>query len=450
MVGSLSPKERNQLLTSLTPQQTAELEWDWKFWARPNQLPPDLSQSGAAWQTWILLAGRGFGKTRVGAEFVRSQVELGKVGRVALVAPTAGDARDIMVEGESGLLSVCPPWNRPMWEPTKRRVTWPSGAIATTYSADEPERLRGPQHDLSWCDELCSWRYPDTWDQMQLGLRLGLSPRTVVTTTPKPIKLVKRILADPMTAITRGSTFENAANLAGSFIHGIEQAYEGTRLGRQEIYAEVLEDVDGALWTTEMIEAARWPRDVSPPPMRRVVVAVDPAVSSTKTSDETGIIVVGISADNRAFVLEDLSCRTSPEKWVREAIRAFHTHRADRIIGEVNNGGDLIESLLRSVDRSIPYKAVRASRGKFVRAEPASALYEQNRVWHVGTFPKLEEQMCQFSADMNRAAYGSPDRVDALVWGLTELVLQNQMTGLLDYYRREFEERRAGMGAMSG
>lgn len=347
-----------------------------------------------------------------------------------------------MVEGESGILSVCPPWNRPRWEPSKRRLTWPSGAICTTFSADEPERLRGPQHDFIWADELAAWRYPEAWDMAQLGLRLGKHPQSVATTTPKPVKLVRKLLADPTTAITRGSTYDNSANLAPSFIHAIQQAYEGTRLGRQEIYAEVLEDVEGALWTRDMLKL--WPKDQILPPFRRIVVSIDPAVSSSDSSDETGITVVGSDAGLpgvglRGFVLEDLSCRKSPEQWARVAVNAYHRWKADRIVAEVNNGGDLVESVIRTVDPNVSFKAIRASKGKFVRAEPVAALYEQGRVIHAGVFKTLEDQMTTFTSDMDRDAYGSPDRVDALVWGLTELIVENQLTGLIDHYRRDYE-----------
>lgn len=444
MVASLPQSQRESLLTDLSPAQLEELEYDWRFWARPNQLPPEASQSGIPWQTWILLAGRGFGKTRTGAEFIREQLAaLGPGARAALVAPTAADARDIMVEGESGILACCPPWDRPKWEPSKRRLTWKNGAMATTYSADEPERLRGPQHHVAWCDELAAWRYPEAYDMLMLGLRLGANPRTVVTTTPKPVKLVRRILADPATAITRGSTYDNAGNLAATFLHQIKQAYEGTRLGRQEIYAEVLEDVEGALWTTDLIDRNRLEKNVLLPAMRRIVVAVDPAVSSTDTSNETGIVVCGLGGDGRGYVLEDLSVKRSVDQCGRIIAQAYYNWHADRVVGEVNNGGDLIEALIRVEDRNISFKAVRASKGKFVRAEPVAALYEQNRVIHAGVFKTLEEQMCQFTSDIDRDAYGSPDRVDALVWGLTELIVENQLTGLLDHYRKEFEAQQA-------
>ena len=365
----------------------------------------------------MLLAGRGFGKTRTGAEFVRAEVEAERASRVALVAPTAADARDVMVEGESGILAISPPWNRPLYEPSKRRVTWPNGAIATLYSADEPERLRGPQHDLAWPDELAAWRYPEAWDQLMFGLRLGSKPRVVVTTTPRPTRLIRELLASPTTVVTRGSTFDNRANLAPAFFEQVIRKYEGTRLGRQELYAEVLDDVPGSLWTRAMLEAANQPHP--PPDLVRVVVAIDPAVTSGEDSDETGIVVAGLGTDGLAYVLADRTCRMSPDGWARRAVTALDEFKADRIVAEVNNGGDLVEATIRTVRRDVPYRKVTASRGKRVRAEPIAALYEQARVKHAPGLAALEDQMLAF---LPEGSEGSPDRVDALVWALTELI----------------------------
>jgi predicted phage terminase large subunit-like protein len=412
-----SRRELATRIARLTDKQARELEEelrrDWSRWARANQLPP-----AGDWRTWLLLAGRGFGKTRTGAETVRAFVESGRATRVALVAPTAADARDVMVEGESGILAISPPWARPHYEPSKRRLTWPNGALATLYSADEPERLRGPQHDLAWADELGSWRYPTAWDMLMLGLRLGRDPRAIVTTTPKPSRLIRELVKNPTTSITRGSTYDNRANLAPAFIEQIISKYEGTRLGRQELYADLLEDVPGALWSRDIIDAARATEPL--PDMRRVVVAIDPAVTSGEDSDETGIIVAGLGQDGLAYVLADRSCRASPDTWAQRAIDAFDEYKADRVIAEVNNGGDLVENVLRTVRARVPYKAVHASRGKRVRAEPVAALYEQGRVKHALDSPALEDQMATFVPDNSS---GSPDRVDALVWALTELML---------------------------
>lgn len=375
---------------------------------------------------WLVLAGRGFGKTRIGAEWVKDRVQRGKAGRVALVAETAADARDVMVEGESGLLSIFPKGFRPKYEPSKRRLTWPNGAIATTYSADDPEQLRGPQHDGAWADELAKWRYAQqTWDNLMLGNRLGERPQTVVTTTPRPIPLVKALVKDPSTHVTRGSTYDNLMNLAPSFRDDVVKRYEGTRLGRQELYADILDDVPGALWTWDMLEATRTRQA---PPLTRVAVAIDPAVTSGEQADETGIVVGGKSATQHGYILADWTCKLSPDGWARRALAAYDEFEADVIVAEVNNGGEMVEAVLRATCASLrrpmpPYKAVHASRGKRTRAEPVAALYEQGRAHHVGMWPLLEQQMCEFVPDQ---VDGSPDRVDAAVWCLTELMLGHE------------------------
>lgn len=400
------------LQTCKTQADLDALKTDWRIVGRPNQQPPE-----GAWGTWLLLAGRGFGKTRTGAEWVRSQIAQGR-SRIALVAPTAADARDVVVEGESGLLAVCRrAGQEPLYEPSKRRITWPSGAMATTYSADEPDRLRGPQHDAAWCDELAAWRYPEAWDMLRFGLRLGDDPRTVVTTTPKPVAILRDLMAASDTVTTRGSTYDNAANLSPGFVAAIRQRYEGTRLGRQELNAELLDDVPGALWTRATLEDARVRRA---PDLRRIVVAVDPAVTSSDESDETGIVVAGVADDGKAYVIEDLSLRASPDRWARVAVNAYRRHQADRIVAEANNGGDLVETVIRTVDPDVAYRAVRASRGKIARAEPVAALYEQGRVHHVGVLDHLEDQMSTYTGD---GSGKSPDRLDALVWALTDLVI---------------------------
>lgn len=412
-----------------TPEDKTALAWKWSGWrARPEQLPP----ADPNWVVWLLLAGRGFGKTRTGAETVRAEIEAGRAQRVALVAPTAADVRDVMVEGESGILNVSPPWFRPLYEPSKRRLTWPNGSVATCFSADEPERLRGPQHDFAWCDELAAWRYPEAWHMLMLGLRLGL-PRAVVTTTPKPTSLVRELARAPTTALTRGSTYDNWANLAPAFLSTIVGKYQGTALGRQEIYAELLEEADGALWKRATIAAALVPPE-EVPELKRVVVAIDPAVSTGPQSDETGIVAAGLGVDGLVYVLDDASGRFSPDEWARRAIRLYEDRRADRVIGEANNGGELIALTLRTVMPGVAYKAVHASRGKRTRAEPVAALYEQRRVKHAGLFPQLEDQLCTWTPG---GAERSPDRLDALVWAVTELMLEEQSTGLLEFYRHE-------------
>jgi phage terminase large subunit-like protein len=432
------------LPTEIRHRLADALENSWWAKARPNQLPPP-----GEWSTWLLLAGRGFGKTRVLSEMVNHWATTGQCGRIALVAATAADARDVMIEGESGILECAPSWCRPHYEATRRRVTWPNGAMAYSYSAEEPDRLRGPQHDAAALDELASWRDPSTFDMLMFGMRLGKRPRTVIATTPRPTKLVKLLLVREGhdVVVTRGTTFENRANLAPGFFDQIVSRYEGTRLGRQELLAEVLMDIPGALWNLDSIDAARRERA---PDLTRVVVAIDPAVSTSEGSDETGIIVAGKDERGHGYVLEDLSGRYPPATWARTAIEAYRRHCADRIVAEVNNGGDMVENTLRTIDPNVPYTAVHASRGKITRAEPVAALYEQNKVHHIGGFPLLEDQMTSFTADIDRAKLGSPDRVDALVWALTELVVERiPYAGLLEYYQRETARMRATVEASS-
>lgn len=330
-----------------------------------------------------------------------------------------------MVLGESGLLAVHPPDFRPTYISSRRCVEWPNGAIGTLYNAVEPDQLRGPQHDAAWLDEMAKWRYMDaTWDQVQFGLRLGDHPRQIITTTPRPLPLLKKLVNDPSCYVTRGRTLDNADNLAQSAVDQMYERYKGTRLGRQELEGEILEDIPGALWNRTTIDESRLLE--APYDLERILVAVDPAASSNEKSDENGIVVVGMSRDNdgyaRGYVLDDSSLRGTPEEWARKAVSLYRKYSADKIIAEKNNGGEMVESVIRSVDRSVPVKLVHASRGKHVRAEPISALYEQGRVHHCGRFDELEDQMCMFSIDNIRDANtGSPDRVDALVWGLTEL-----------------------------
>ena len=403
------------LRREFTPAERARIPHLWRFWARPDQLPPP-----GDWRTWLILAGRGWGKSRTGAEWVRSIVASGKARRVALVARTAADVRDVLIEGESGILACCPDSERPVWEPSKRRLTWPSGAIATTYSAEEPDQLRGPQHDAAWCDELAAWRYPDAWDQLQMGLRLGSDPRVCVTTTPRPTPLVRALAASATTAITRGRTADNASNLAPGVVAALTARYGSTRLGRQELDGEILDDSAGALWRLSQFDAARVD---AAPDLRRVVVAIDPAVTAHEGSDETGIVVAGIGLDGRVYVLEDLSGTYPAEQWARRAVEAYRRHKADRIVAEVNNGGDLVASVLRAVDRSAPVVQVRATRGKALRAEPVAALYEQGRVSHVGSLSRLEDQCASWDP---AGDHRSPDRLDALVWAITELAVRDE------------------------
>ena len=403
--------ERAKLLPA---EAKARLRWNLQ--RRPTQTPPD-----GDWLVWLILAGRGFGKTRTGAEWIAEQAWRHPGTRWAIVAPTFGDARDTCVEGESGLLHALGgevrTWNRSLGE-----LELVGGSKVKLFSADEPERLRGPQHHGAWCDELAAWRYPEAWDQLQFGLRLmapGLEPRTVVTTTPKPTKLVRSLVDRNTTHVTRGSTFENEANLAPAALEELRSLYEGTRIGRQELYAELLLDTPGALWTMAMLDADGVRVD-HVPDLVRVVTAIDPAVTSGEDADETGIVTVGQDHDGDLGVLADDTTKATPEGWASVAIGAMDRHGSDRIVAEVNNGGDLVESVLRAVDRTVPYRKVHASRGKRVRAEPVAAMYEQGRVHHVRGLEELESQMCSWTPD---GGQGSPDRLDALVWACTELGL---------------------------
>jgi phage terminase large subunit-like protein len=335
---------------------------------------------------------------------------------VNLIGATADDARDIMIQGESGLLVICPSDERPSYKKSDRLLVWPNGGKSLIFTADEPDRLRGKQHQKIWADEIAAWRYEESWHQAMMGLRLGDRPQAVVTTTPRPIKIVRDLIADKRNHVTKGTTYDNKANLSPGFFEYVIKRYEGTRLGRQELRAELLEDVPGALWKASLIDQTR----VSIcPPLVRIVVAVDPAATSSADSDETGIVVAGVGIGGHGYVLEDRTLQGSPAEWARAAVSAYQAHQADRIIGEVNNGGEMVGFTIATIDSNAAYKAVHASRGKQTRAEPISALYERGLVHHVGSFAKLEDQMCTWVPGEK-----SPDRMDALVWALTELFLE--------------------------
>lgn len=426
------PTKRPTLIRKLsTSRATGNLAYHWPFWARPSQLPP----ADPDWLYWLLLAGRGSGKTRAGAEWVRGIKD--SCASIALVGATKDDARAVMIEGPAGIFAVSAPDDMPVF--SRGRLTWKNGATAQLFSAERPDRLRGPQHHAAWCDELASWAYAEaTWSNLQFGLRLGSHPRTVVTTTPRPIKLVRELLNDPLTRLSRTSSYANRAHLPPAYFDQIIRRYEGTRLGRQEIYAEVLDDVEGALWTLAAIERDRWPYGKPLPELARIVVAIDPAATSGEDADETGIIVAARDYAGQGYVLDDLSGHYLPTEWARAAITAYRNSErpADRIIAEINNGGEMVEATLRMIDAGIPFKAVHASRGRVTRAEPVSALYEQRRVHHVGMFAALEDQMASFTIDYDRARDGSPDRVDALVWALTELLVEDTGTSFLESWGR--------------
>ena len=391
----------------------------WRSLARPEQLAPP-----GDWTSWVFCGGRGAGKTRSGAEWVQERVAAG-ARYIHLIAPTAADYRDVQIEGPAGLLTIAAPHLRPVWQPSLRKLTWPTGAQALCFSGDTPDALRGPQADTIWIDELCSMRQAqEVLDNAYFGLRVGRDPRCLITTTPRPLKVFKALLSGETgvagaVVVTRSSSYANRDNLAPSFFASIVGKYEGTRLGRQELEAELLTDTPGALWRLERIEELRV--RTAPQPLQRVVVAIDPAVTFGPEADETGIIVAGLGSLGDAFVLDDLSGRYPPEEWARRAIAAYRNWSADRIVGEVNNGGDLIEATLRSVDPAIPFSAVHASRGKLTRAEPVSALYERGRVHHVGVFGLLEDQMTSYDGSRSAA---SPDRLDALCWAIHALQLE--------------------------
>lgn len=376
---------------------------------------------------WLVMGGRGSGKTRLGAEWVNALVRgfppfaTHKYGRIALVGETLGDVREVMIEGPSGILAVSR-GHRPRYEPSRRRLTWDNGAVAQIFSSEDPESLRGPQFDAAWCDEVAKWKDAEAcFDMLQFGLRLGKRPVQLLTTTPKPVPLIRKLVARPDVTLTRMRTEENAANLAAGFLKAVEQNYGGTRLGRQELDGELIEDREDALWTRETLEAATCNRSMER--LARIVVAVDPPATSRRTSDACGIVVAGVSGDGIALVLHDGTLRAAkPEAWARQAVALYHRFEADAIVAEVNQGGDMVASVLTTVDPSVAVKPVRASRGKWVRAEPVAALYAQGRVRHAGRFPQLEDEMCDFGTD-GLSGGRSPDRVDALVWAITELLL---------------------------
>ena len=411
-----------QELQSLPDEECAKLLYDWQFWARPNQLPPP-----GDWFVWLVLAGRGWGKTRAGAEFCIAEAQQMPGSRGAIVAETPAQARDVMVElGESSILACSPPWFRPEYEPSKRRLTWPNGTTASIYSAFEYEELRGPQHHWAWVDELAKFTHAqEAWDNLVLGLRLPPRARCCVTTTPRPIGIIKKLLKDSTTVVSRGSTYENLQNLSGAFRKTVLERYEGTRLGRQELNAEVLEDLEGALWSHDRFDRLR----ISAPKsdeLGRIIVAVDPSGGAEEGTDEQGITVQALMKDGRGVLLADRSCHLSPDGWGRQAVKAVLDHQADCIVAERNFGGEMVEHVIRTAAQAmgviVRVNLVQASRGKMQRAEPVSALYEQGRVVHAGAFPQLEDQLCCFTPQ-GYVGEGSPDRADALIWGMTELMV---------------------------
>ena len=396
---------------------TWALYTNWLSTAREKQLPPEVDHF-----IWLILAGRGWGKTRTGAQDIALYALKNENTISAVVAPTFGDLRRVCFNGPSGLMSIIPKecldtsFGTDGYSASVMEIRLFNGSKIVGYAAINPERLRGPQFHRAWCDELASWRYPEAFDQLMFGLRLGQDPKCIITTTPKPIPILKSLIVREDVHVTKGNTFENSDNLAESALEMMRERYEGTALGRQELYAEILDDIEGALWTHKQIEDTRINRDTKKD-FKTIIVAIDPAVTAGENSDETGIVVVGKDMNNEYYVLEDVSGKYSPDEWGRLAVKTFYDWEADRIVAETNNGGDLVERLLRSVDNNIPYRSVRATRGKMLRAEPIAALYEQKKVHHMGAFPELETQMCTYVGQLKP----SPDRLDALVWGLTEL-----------------------------
>lgn len=458
MNASIASGRLPEVLNELSAAELEFIAHDWQLWARDDQLAPSLSMPAGAsmmkpcstssavrgttsasgrlaereseapniqWRVWLLLGGRGSGKTRAGAEWVRSiacnEDEQAEPARVALVGKTLADVRNVMIEGQSGLLGVHPPRERPLFEPSKRRLTWPNGAVAELFSADEAEALRGPQFTAAWCDELAKWRNAEkAWDMLQFALRLGDAPRACVTTTPRATKLLKKIIADAATVTVHLATADNATNLAPTFLAEMTRRYAGSAIGRQELLGEIVEDASDGLWRRHWIEEARVS---NAPEMQRIVVALDPPVTATAASDACGIVVAGLGVDKRAYVLADRTVQgRTPEIWARAALSAYDDFEADRLVAEVNQGGDLVISVLQRFRENFPVVKVRATRGKWVRAEPVAALYAEGRVAHVGRFDALEDQMCAFGSD-GTVKGRSPDRADALVWAITDLLL---------------------------
>lgn len=417
-------EDRERLIQGLTEEERNEFPYHWKLFARPQQIAPP-----GDWRIWLLMAGRGFGKTRCGAEWVREIAEHRSEARIALVSASLAEARAVMIEGESGIIACSPPDRRPHFEPSLRRLRWPNGAQAQLFSAAEPEALRGPQHSHAWCDEIGKWplsgqRASRCWDNLMMGLRVSSRPQVAVTTTPRAVPLIRRLLdqtANGTAVLTQGSTFDNATNLPSRFIEAMEQDYGGTLLSRQEIHGELLEDIEGALWTRSLIEEARETEVVTQ--SRRVVVAVDPP--ATADGDECGIIVAALGNDGICRIIADCSlAKAAPDRWAKAVADAAQSWEADRVVAEANQGGAMVESVLRAADAGLPVKLVKASRGKSARAEPVAALYAAGRVRHCGSFARLEDQLCGLLIGGGYEGPGnSPDRADALVWAVSELML---------------------------
>jgi phage terminase large subunit-like protein len=424
----LSLKQRLYILTKLTGRESGEISSWWKLFAHIHQTPPNNASNGNPWLIWLMIGGRGAGKTRAGAEWVRAQA-LGlppfateKAARIALVGETEHDVREVMIEGVSGLLAVHAWHERPTWLPSRKRLEWRDGQIAQVFSAEDPESLRGPQFSCAWSDEMAKWRYAEAaFDMLQFGLRLGAQPRQLITTTPRPTALLKRLVEDPTSVVTRAATRANAHNLAPTFLQSVMGRYRGTRLGRQELEGEIIEDRPDALWSRSLLENLRVGEA---PSLQRIVVAVDPPASSGGRAAACGIVAAGITEDGTCYVIADDSVSgLTPNGWAMKAIALWHRLRADALVAEVNQGGEMVRAVINGIDSSVPVTSVHATRGKWVRAEPVAALYEQGRVKHAGIFAALEDEMCDFGVS-GLSGGKSPDRVDALVWAIAALVFQ--------------------------
>ena len=436
-----------EYLQTLPDQLVEDMLYDWRSWARPEQIEPL-----GPWSIWLYLAGRGSGKTRTGAEWIKESVEKGDARFIALVSQSAADARDVMVEGESGILSVYPDKKKPKYEPSKRRIVWPNGAQATIYTAEDPDQLRGPNHDTAWADEIAAFRHlDDLWSNLMLGLRLGKS-RCFVSTTPRAIPFIKALIVRSMNLdpnvelksvenfpedrirdvfVTKGKTYDNKENLSQTFLNQIITQYEGTRLGRQELLAEILQDVEGALWNRQVLDANRVSEgEIKLEDLTRIIVSIDPTVATVENATETGIVVMGKHKNGHGYMIADRSLVASPDGWAKAAVAAYHGYSADRIIAEKNNGGEMITLTIRTVDDKIPVSLVWASRGKLTRAEPVAALDEQHKLHLVGTYPKLEDELCTYDGEGD-----SPNRLDAYVWAATELFIGKKMNRGLTWGR---------------
>lgn len=420
MVASWPAEQRAAFLSGLSVPEQEALKFRWDFWARDNQLEPGVLETGMPWRYWLILAGRGFGKSRTGAEQVRKWVR--RYPRVNIAGATSDDARDIMIEGESGIMAICPPHERPLYKKQQKKLVWPTGATSLVLTADEPERFRGKQHMKVWADEVASWRYEEAWTQLALGLRIGDCPQCVITTTPRNRGIIKDLIKHPSTFKTVGTTYENRWNLDQGFFTDILRQYEGTRMGRQELLAQVLDDNPGALWNRGLLDATRL---VKAPQLGRVVVGVDPAISDGEESCATGVVVAGTAIGDRktthGYVLADESVFGTPKQWATAAVTAFHRFHADHIIAEANQGGMMVEHVIKSIDNNVPVRLVHASRGKQARAEPVSTIYETRRIHHVGEFARLEDEMCEW---VPGEPGPSPDRMDALVWAFYDLLIE--------------------------